>query len=118
MDQFKKLAVETAVKKLFSKCHFDICTLNEIGDMIGVNPRQHPDYRFLRGLHCVNYADMDPQLTAQLQQRVLDCLARPIFNPALVCDLISAEGRDFTFTEDRYIDAPPGPRQGLPGRQH
>lgn len=107
--QFQKLAVEQAVKKLFNANHFSICTLDEIGDMIGVIPSQHPNYRYLRGLHCVNYADMPAELLSQIQAQVLDVLQRPVFNPALVSDLLTAEGRDFAFTEDRYVDAVPAP---------
>jgi|GEM_PF-1195377 hypothetical protein len=110
-ERFHKLAVEQAVKKLFSATSFSVCTLDDIGDMLGVNPRQHPNYRYLRALHCVDYADMSAELLGQIQHQVLDVLQRPAFNPALVSDLLTAEGRDFAFTEDRYVDAPPAPRQ-------
>lgn len=39
-ERFHKLAVEQAVKKLFSATSFSVCTLDDIGDMLGVNPRQ------------------------------------------------------------------------------
>jgi hypothetical protein len=105
---FELLVLEQAVTKLFSGHCFDICQLDAIGKMLGRDPSQHPSYRFLRGLHCVHYADMAPELLAQLEGKVAECLSGIPFNPARLVQQITDEGRDFTFTEDRALDAPPG----------
>ncbi len=103
---FEKLAVEQAIKKLFTERHFSISTVDSIGDMLGVNPSQHPNYKFLRGLHCVDYSAMPADLLAQLQDRVTECFTQRQFNPARMVDLVTDEGRDFAFTEDRYLGKP------------
>lgn len=106
MATFEQLAVEQAIKKLFSKDYFDITTLDTIGRMLERNPEQHPVYPFLRGLHCVHYSTMPRELVAQLQDKVAACLGAPPFNPARLVAQLTDEGGDFTFTEDRFIDVP------------
>lgn len=103
---FERLAVEQAINQLFSKKHFNVCLLREIGKMIGTNPEQSPIFPYLQSLHCVDYADMQPALREQLQAKVVECL-RPTFNTNALIHALTAEGHDFTPTEDRYLDGPP-----------
>lgn len=109
---FEMLAVEAALTKLLNNKHFSICDLNAIGKMVGVNPATHPNYVFLSGLHCVDYADMKPELRAQLQSKITECLTQRPFNPARMLQALTDEGNNMTFVEDRYIDAPPGNQYG------
>lgn len=100
---FQQLAVEQAIQTLFNKRHFDITLLNEIGEMLGVNPRQAAIYPFLSSLHCVDFSAMAPELRAQLEFKVVECL-RPHFNTNALIHALTAEGNGFTPIEDQYID--------------
>ena len=103
---FEKACVEQLIKKMFSGSSFSICDLDKLGKMLSVNIGQHKNYKFLHSLHCVNFCDMDDAISSQLESRVAECLTDRKFNPATLSSLVTAEGRDFQFTEDRYIDAP------------
>lgn len=106
MDNFKKLALDTAIQKLFTADSFSICTLDEIIKVLKVVPNGEI-YQQLRLLHCVSYRDMPNELKAELQQKVVACITDFRFNPALVSANImhmADGGNDFAPTEDRYID--------------
>ena len=75
MNTFQQGAVEAALKKLFSQSYFDICTINKIGETIGVNPKQSPNYSALSLLHCVNYSDMPSHVKNELPNIVVEVLA-------------------------------------------
>lgn len=102
---FEKGVLNLKVEKLFNEKHFSICDLKEIGELIGVNVEQNPNYKNLRALHCINYSDMPAEVLNELQSKVIECLSCRRFNPALVTSIISSEGNDFEFTEDRYLDS-------------
>lgn len=103
-QQFEHAVLETALQKLFSKRYFDICTLDQIGELLGVNPKQHPDYKLLHALHCVDYTDMKSVIRDQLQERVIQCL-RPQFSftGAVLAQALLIEGQNHTPIEDNYI---------------
>ena len=105
---FEQAVVQQAIDKLFNQStYFDICSIDQIAKLVGANPGSHPQYKFLRALHCVHYADMLPEIRAELPMRVLDVL-RPGagVNAALFAHALCAEGNDFTCIEDRYLDRP------------
>ena len=99
---FETAVLEQALNKLFTKKHFDICTLDDIGKLVGVNPAQHPNYKLLRTLHCVDYDSMSPEILQELQERVAQCL-RPQFQPGALAKALLMEGNDHRSTEDRYL---------------
>lgn len=104
MDEFRKLAIEEAVNKLFREKHFNICTLDEIIELSGVTPN-HGIRKELRVFHCKDYADMSPRVRQLIEQKVVECLRGDVnLNPARVLHMLTDEGRDFAFTEDRYLD--------------
>ena len=96
---FETAVLEQALDKLFTKKHFDVCMLDKIGKLVGVTPGQHPNYKLLHALHCVDYADMSPAIIQELQQRVAECL-RPQFQPGALAKALLMEGNDHTNTED------------------
>lgn len=103
---FEQAVITQAIDKLFNGTkHFDICQLDAIARLLGTNPDAHPQYKYLRALHCVNYGDMLPEVRDGLAMRVLDVL-RPGagVNAASFAAALCAEGRDFAHTEDRYIE--------------
>jgi len=99
---FETAVLEQALNNLFTERSFNICTLDQIGTMLGINPEQHPNYKLLRPLHCVAYADMSPAILQELQQRVAECL-RPQFQPGALAKALLMEGNDHNPTEDRYL---------------
>ncbi|MDG5498922.1 hypothetical protein [Marinobacter sp. BGYM27] len=106
MDEFKALAIQEAVNKLFSEKHFSICTLDNIIKLTGA-PVNHGIYDQLRAFHCSHFASMSNRTRQLLQQKVVECLrGDPFLNPARVLQQLTDEGRDFAFTEDRFIDGP------------
>lgn len=96
---FKRAVLESALTQLFHDDHFSICKLRDIGDVLGVNVRQHPNYKLLKALHCTNYADMAPEILQGLQEHVTECL-RPQFRPELLAKALLIEGNDHVNTED------------------
>lgn len=104
---FETSVIQASIDKLFNRSRvFSICDLEQIGELIGVNVQQHPDYKFLRALHCVAWADMSPAVRAELPLRCMQVL-RPIvgLDAARFAYALTAEGRDFESTEDRYLPA-------------
>jgi hypothetical protein len=108
MNSFDKGVVEVALTKLFTESHFSICTLDTIGELIGVNPRVHPNYRSLHALHCVKYRDMPTTVKAGLQTKVMECL-RPEFayTGAILAKALLLEGRDHLHIEDETFSSLP-----------
>lgn len=102
---FETTSVELLIDKMFNGCkHFSICDLDKLGEMIGVNPKSHPNYKFLQGLHCIDYEKMPPQFIEQLQRKVAECLRRNNHMDAkLMASNLMAEGNDFAYTEDNTL---------------
>lgn len=73
MDAVKAMAVNVALKNMFSRGYFDICTINKILKLTNVVPRSE-DYDLLNALHCCDFKDMPPELLQGLPvivQRVI-----------------------------------------------
>lgn len=64
------------IKSLFNERSFSICTVRELGTLLGVNPEQHPNFKYLHALHCVNYREMDKELVDKLPEMVMECLSK------------------------------------------
>lgn len=106
MDEFRGMAIQTAINKLFSERSFSICTVDNIIKLTGVAPN-HKVYDELRAFHCVDYSTMSDRTRQLIQEKVVECLrGDPFLNPARVTRMLTDEGRDFAFTEDRFIDGP------------
>ena len=105
MSAFDQAVLETALTKLFSDSHFSICQVDKIGALVGVNPQQHPNYKRLQALHCVDYRDMPQAVLEQLQQKVVECLQpRPhMHSGAMLAKALMLEGNDHVNTEDTYL---------------
>lgn len=70
-DDIKRMAVETIMDRLFNaSAWFDICRVHDIGEMLGVNPRNHADYNVLHAMHCIHYNTMRPELRNALPEMV------------------------------------------------
>ena len=64
------LSLTTSVTSSFS-----ICQLDKLADLLGRKwACSGPDYKALSNLHCVDYADMGPELTMQVRQKSVEIL--------------------------------------------
>jgi len=78
VSEFHSRAAAMALVVLFREKHFNICTLDAIARTIG---RQAScagrDYDALRAIHCVDWADMGPELTRMAREKCLEILGLP-----------------------------------------
>lgn len=98
--EFENDVVRIALKKLFDSRSFSICTLDQIGTMIGKNPETHSNYKFLLALHCVPFADMTQDVRDELPARVMECLRPDSINFEAMALALTREGRDLPPIED------------------
>ena len=103
-DEFKQLAIKRKITELFTNKTFYVTSINELSNLLGVSIN-HEIYEQLRAYHCAPYSSMSEREKELLQEKVIECLrGDSILNPARVLNALTDEGRDFTFSEDRYID--------------
>ena len=103
-DEFGCLALKRSVEKLFSSSFFSICTFDNIAELLNVTPCRKIE-RQLRAYHCADFATMSDKEKELLQVKVIEALrGDKILNPARLLSALTDEGRDFAFTEDRYLD--------------
>ena len=81
MPSVKKLVVETALNKLFTKEWFDVCTLDSILKVMDIS-RETEAYKQLSALHCVHYNRMSPEMKQVLPMLVNEALRLPVINVA------------------------------------
>lgn len=75
MSDFKVMAIEAALKTLFAKSYFSICTVDSIIKTLNLKP-DSDRYNELHLLHCVDYGDMSPALLEALPTKLMqlfDC---------------------------------------------
>jgi hypothetical protein len=77
LTEWQKLIAAQALKALFQNKHFDITALDSIAKTIGTNGggRLRDE---LRTLHCMDYADMHPEIRDQLPAKVCEYLQAAI----------------------------------------
>lgn len=96
---FEAEVTQIKIKEMLGGSFFSICDVDEIGDMIGVNPRQHPNYIFLKALHCVHFNKMSAAVRQELPHKIIECL-RPEMSAELVARALLIEGSQFVNIED------------------
>jgi hypothetical protein len=70
----------TAVAKMLKSNYFSICTVDSVCKLIGAKANGAA-YDMLNTLHCVNYADMPPQV-----REGIPALMREVFSQAKIED--------------------------------
>jgi len=76
VTQIEKLAAQAAMKKLLGDSHFSISGVQSIAKVLGLPRPSGRAYDTLHALHCVDYADMDPQLRAAIPGLIKECLGQ------------------------------------------
>ena len=69
----KELAAVTALNDMMGKGWFSICTIDNVGQMLGRNPRGEA-YDILRSLHCIHFDKMPPALRDEIPRLIEQCL--------------------------------------------
>jgi hypothetical protein len=65
---------------MFRENYFDICAVNAVMDVMQKEAlRSSAEYKALRVLHCVHWADMGPVLAAETRKKVLELLSLEVF---------------------------------------
>ena len=79
MDNLKELSALTALNEMMMKGWFDICVINKVAELLGVNPRCEA-YRIVAPLHCIDFDKMPDELRVAIPRLIQECLGiAPIF---------------------------------------
>jgi hypothetical protein len=80
MSDLKQLSALTALNNMMGKGHFNICCVDSVGDLLGINPRGTHAYKILLPLHCVDWAKMPAELRDAIPGLIQECLGiAPVF---------------------------------------
>lgn len=78
LSEFQQRACAVAVVRMLQGKHFSICDLDALAKTMGREPSMAgKDYSALRGLHCVDWADMGPELSKLTREKCLELLGLP-----------------------------------------
>lgn len=78
ITDFQQRAAAAAMVKMLEGRYFDICTLDAIAKTIGrESAMAGRDYAALRAVHCMNWADMGPDLARMTREKCLEMLGLP-----------------------------------------
>ncbi|OGT03321.1 MAG: hypothetical protein A2143_08115 [Gallionellales bacterium RBG_16_57_15] len=92
IEQFHKQAILLALKKMMEGKHFNICTLDQAMEITGVRLNSK-DSAALRALHCIDWADMSPELRRMVFAKIMEVLQHePEFNMELLEAAIQRPG--------------------------
>jgi len=84
ITDFQALAASAGVLRMFREKHFSICTLDAVAAAIG--RKEHlagRDYEALRAVHCMDWADMGPDLARQVREVCCRMLGIPDTQPVV-----------------------------------
>ena len=97
ITEFQQRSAAVALTKMFRETYFSVSTLDAIAVVLGRKAHcAGPDYEALRALHCVNWADMGPDLTRMAKEACLQVLGLP----SSVVDAVATE-RETPRTSER-----------------
>jgi hypothetical protein len=78
MTEFQQRAAAMAVVKMLNGKHFSVSDLDAIAKTMGRESAiAGRDYHALRGLHCVDWADMGPELARLTREKCIELLGLP-----------------------------------------
>jgi hypothetical protein len=76
--EFHRRAAVAATTKMLTGKHFSICDLDAIAATIGRKQAlSGQDYAALRAVHCMDWADMGPDLARMVREKCLELLGLP-----------------------------------------
>jgi hypothetical protein len=74
VSDIKQMAALTALNDMMQKGYVCICTIDKIGEMLGINPKGE-SHTILRTLHCVHFEKMPQELKQQIPLLIKECLS-------------------------------------------
>lgn len=78
LTEFQQRACAIGVVKMLSGKSFSICDLDALAKTIGQESQMAgKDYAALRTVHCIDWADMGPELTTMVREKCLELLGIP-----------------------------------------
>lgn len=78
LTEFQQRACAVGVVKMLNGKSFSICDLDALAKTMGREQAMAgKDYGALRALHCVDWADMGPELTTMVREKCFDLLGLP-----------------------------------------
>lgn len=78
LSEFQQRACAVAVVKMLGGKGFSICDLDAISKTMGREAYMAgPDYSALRSVHCVDWADMGPELARMVREKCFELLGLP-----------------------------------------
>jgi hypothetical protein len=83
MSQVQVTIAQIALKKMLSGASFSICTITDIGEMLGVDPRGTQAFKMLKPLHCMEYTLMPAEVREAIPGLIRDAFAGEQFGGAL-----------------------------------
>lgn len=87
IDDLKKATILTALNHMVKQGSFSICTIDKCAEILGVQVRGSESYNILSALHCINYAEMPPEVRRAIPQLIKDCLnVETLFDAAIFYD--------------------------------
>jgi hypothetical protein len=72
-ENIKNMAALIALNNMMSKGYFDICTIDSVGELLGVSVRCE-SYSVLKVLHCVYFEKMPPDLRNAIPELINKCI--------------------------------------------
>jgi hypothetical protein len=70
----------TALNDMMSKGHFNICTIDRVAELLGVQLRGSAAYKALGPLHCIDWARMPQEVRDAVPGLIQECLGiAPVF---------------------------------------
>lgn len=79
MTDYKTLAAEAALNKMMRDGHVSVCTLRDVGTLLGADVRGAQVYPILATLHCVSFNGMAPELRDAIPDMIRECLNMPSY---------------------------------------
>lgn len=78
LTEFQQRACAAGVIKMMNAKHFSICDLDTLAKTMGREEMLGgKDYAALRAVHCVDWADLGPELTTMVREKCFEILGLP-----------------------------------------
>ena len=75
LTEFQELSVKNALLKMLRSTHFSVSDFDAVAKLLGKEQELGgDDYRALRTMHCVDYADMKGGLDKMIKLKILELL--------------------------------------------
>lgn len=75
MTDIKQMAALAALNEMMAKGWVDICKVETIGDLLGLNVKTCEHYTTLRTVHCLNFDKMPVELRDAIPGMLQACLS-------------------------------------------